>query len=263
MYEVRKRSLKDFIFPPACSVCNVDIEHSSTPFCTDCLPGPASLLADDYCCPRCQELTTSDSFCPVCSLHPLPFFRTRSMWNYDAKVEKVVLSLKYGGKFSLIPWLASQAASCIEQNGHGPWDLIIPVPSKRQSSVERGYNPVALFSRRLGKYLSVPVIANALTLSSASPSRAKLSIEERASSPAPLIRSRPSLVKTLDKSANKRILLVDDVLTTGVTATAAAKAISNFHTLDLFTIARSSRFRKNRLATKQSTVLNKEFDCAL
>jgi predicted amidophosphoribosyltransferase len=172
------------------------------------------------------------------------------MWEYNFQVEQLISAINYKGKFSLIPWVAKLSTQFLESRERftNSWDLILPVPSKTANSEDRGYNPVALFVRKLGKHLSIPTATTALIISDSSPNRARLSIAERSLSPSPVISLNKRFKQPEELLKNKKVLLVDDVLTTGATASAAASVLSVCSRVDLFTIARSSRFTANRLS---------------
>lgn len=245
-----RSSLKDFVFPPSCQVCDTQIFSSSPALCSNCQPENICVETSSTCCSACNEPQLEQAICQICNLYPLPFGTVLSMWEYNFQVEQLISAIKYKGKFSLISWVAKLSAQFLESREKftSSWDIILPVPSKTANSQDRGYNPVALFVRKLGKHLSIPTATTALIISDSSPNRARLSIAERSQSPSPVISLNKRFKRLEELLKNKKVLLVDDVLTTGATASAAASVLPVCSRVDLFTIARSSRFTANRLS---------------
>jgi ComF family protein len=99
-------------------------------------------------------------------------------------------------------------------------DVVVPVPLHRERERERGYNQAALISRPLSKKLGLPHKAVLLMRTRARPDKRILSLEERWESVRGAFATRPG-----SQVDNLRVLLVDDVLTTGATLDACARAL--------------------------------------
>ena len=98
--------------------------------------------------------------------------------------------------------------------------LLVPVPLYPDRERERGFNQAALLAERLGRLWGVAVAANALERTAATPAQTGLSGEERRRN----VRGAFAVPRPA-RVAGRRVLLVDDVLTTGATADACARAL--------------------------------------
>jgi ComF family protein len=113
--------------------------------------------------------------------------------------------------------LAEAGAGYPSARGAG---LVVPVPLYPDRERERGFNQAALLAERLGRLWGVAVAAHALERTVATPAQTGLSAEERRRNVRGVFAApRPARV------AGQRVLLVDDVLTTGATADACARAL--------------------------------------
>ena len=99
-------------------------------------------------------------------------------------------------------------------------DVVVPVPLHRQRERERGYNQAALISKPLAKRLRLPHKALLLIRTKARPDKRILTLEERWESVRGAFATRPG-----SQVDNLRVLLIDDVLTTGATLDACARAL--------------------------------------
>jgi len=118
-------------------------------------------------------------------------------------------------------WFAERLAELVNTGG-GPLavDVVVPVPLHRERQKERGYNQAALLSRPLAKKLRLPHKAVLLMRTRARPDKQVLSLEERWESVRGAFATRPG-----SQVDNLRVLLVDDVLTSGATLDACARAL--------------------------------------
>lgn len=116
-----------------------------------------------------------------------------------------------------------------------PADVIVPVPLHARRLRERGYNQAALLARELGKGMGLPVLENALVRVRDTSSQVDLSAQKRKEN------MRGAFHCPDDRSAGKRVLLVDDVYTTGATLEACSLALRQrgVHTVWALTLART------------------------
>ena len=114
----------------------------------------------------------------------------------------------------------------------------MPVPLHRQRERERGYNQAALISKPLSKRLRLPHKAVLLMRTRPRPDKQVLSLEERWESVRGAFATRPG-----SQVDNLRVLLIDDVLTTGATLDACARALRNARakSVSALTVARAVR----------------------
>ena len=134
---------------------------------------------------------------------------------------KVILLLKFERIPPLGAWFAERLAEMVgEEREVLAADVVVPVPLHRQREKERGYNQAALISKPLAKRLQLPHKAVLLMRTRPRPEKHILSLEERWESVRGAFATRPG-----SQVDNQRVLLVDDVLTTGATLDACSRAL--------------------------------------
>jgi competence protein ComFC len=149
------------------------------------------------------------------------FDRARSFAVYEGALVDAILLLKFEQIAPLGAWFAERLAEVVRREGSAmEADVVVPVPLHRQRERERGYNQAALLSRHLAKRLHLPHKAVLLMRTRARPDKRILSLEERWESVRGAFATRPG-----SQVDNLRVLLVDDVLTTGATLDACARAL--------------------------------------
>jgi len=135
----------------------------------------------------------------------------------------MVLALKYQGRISLAPFLAeNMGTELLRRPEHLPADLIVPVPLHPVRLRERTFNQAELLARALSKKLAVPCESDLLIRCRSTRPQAELNRQERTRNVRGAFDLRgEARVKGL------RILLVDDVFTTGSTAEACARLLKS------------------------------------
>ena len=159
--------------------------------------------------------------CPECQHKTFAFDRARSFAVYQDAVVRAILLLKFEQIEPLAEWFAARLAEEAQAEGEAMGaDVVVPVPLHRQREKERGYNQAALLSKPLAKRLRLPHKAVLLVRTRARPEQQILTLRERWESVRGAFATRPG-----SQVDNKRVLLVDDVLTTGATLDACARAL--------------------------------------
>jgi competence protein ComFC len=196
----------DLLLPPACIQCGKEGER----WCLEC---QASIeRVGQRVCRKCGKRLQKGRQCKECALHPPRYTALRSYGIYRDPLRKAILRAKYHRDLALGEILTGLMVQLVNEQG---WeiDLIIPVPISPSKLGERGYNQVDLFARPLAWRLGLPYINQALTRAHEDTSQVKLTAADR--------RLNVAHAFQLDRSDpihGKRILLVDDVATTGSTA---------------------------------------------
>jgi ComF family protein len=147
--------------------------------------------------------------------------------------------LKFDQIQPLGDWFAGRLAELARCEGLAmAADVVVPVPLHRDREKERGYNQAAVISKPLAKILGLPHKAALLMRTRPRPDKQVLSLEERWASVRGAFATRPG--SQVDKL---RVLLVDDVLTTGATLDACTRALldSGAKSVVALTVARASR----------------------
>ena len=211
---------RDLVFPPHCPGCGGSLEPGAD---GDLCPGCRRDLpqAGEPLCPGCGVAAAAGagSFCPAC----------RGRYAFDAVVfaapyagtaKELVHRLKYRADFPAGRLLARLLADRIAAELPGGVDLLAPAPLHRRRLGSRGFNQAALLARSVARGLGLPVDVACLARSRATRVLAGLHPEERARELRGAI-----AVRRPERVAGRRILVVDDVLTTGVTAEGCCRAL--------------------------------------
>jgi len=255
------RSLRDGLlslaYPSQCRLCANTIESwDDGPTCAECWADPATtvLLWDKPICEKCglplsplpppsnhlpdisaESNSIQQRTCGTCM--ELPLDRIRSVGLYRGTLEANVLFLKSKPHicrrlFDLMKSTCAQSAS--ELSG----DLIVPVPLHPSRRRERGFNQAAIIARSLSKIMNLPIAENVLKrIKPTERHRAGMDAFDRSKSIAGAFDiSKPNNIE------GRRILLVDDLCTTGSTLGEAAQILreSGAAKVSAFTLARAA-----------------------
>ena len=184
-----------FIAPPVCDACGAPFDYDR---------GPGVLCAD-------------------CLARRPAFDRARAACLYDEHARDLILKLKHADRTDLAGlfagWLARGAADLLPDV-----DAVAPVPLHPWRLLRRRYNQAAEIARPLARRIGAAYLPDALTRRRATPTQAGKAGEARRRNVEGAFAVAPSWRKRL---AGRRVLLVDDVLTTGATAEACAMALKD------------------------------------
>lgn len=207
-----KTGLLDLLFPPRCVGCR----QMGSYLCTRC---QAELeLLEPPLCPHCGRSNASGGLCPHCQRDPLQIDGVRSVAYLDGVLRQAIHCLKYNNLQELAIPLGRFMGEYWVRN-HIPAEVIVPVPLHISRLRERGYNQAALLARELGKSIGLPVSENSLVRVRATRPQVDLNAQEREENVRNAFRCANTELK------HKRVLLVDDVYTTGATLEACSVAL--------------------------------------
>jgi ComF family protein len=200
----------DLFYPPRCALC----ERFGALLCTGCLDSMPR--ADGLRCSVCWLPLRGDGACYQCQEGPRAFTALRSAFRYEGKARELVHGFKFRDLSSLSEVMAAEMSPLVDRQT----DVIVPVPLSGSRQRERGYNQSRLLARALSTSLQLP-LADALkrTRSSRPQTRSFSREERRQNVEGAFSVRRPGIVTGL------RVLLVDDVATTGATLDACARAL--------------------------------------
>ena len=182
--------------------------------------------------------------CPNCQPPIYAFARARSLAIYEDELVSAILLLKYERLAPLGAWFAARLAELVQKQGAGmEADLVVPVPLHKVRQKQRGYNQAELIAKPLARTLGLPYRPVLLLRTKSRPGTHVLSAQQRWESVRGAFATRPG--SQVDK---QRVLLVDDVLTTGATLDACARALldSGAKSVLGLTVARAARSPRSR-----------------
>ena len=214
---------------PLCEECLSSFERVPSVVCEVCgrpLPGLTGGPEQALLCAACQEGTYAPD-------------RARSFAFYKEAVVRAILLLKFEQIEPLGAWFGERLAEVVNVEGAKlAADVAVPVPLHRQRERERGYNQATLVSKPLAKKLRLPLKAVRLMRTRPRPDKQVLSLEERRESVRGAFATRPG-----SQVDSQRVLLIDDVLTTGATLDACARALrhAGAKSASALTVARAVR----------------------
>jgi ComF family protein len=214
------------LLPGSCLLCAADSAAGLLcPACAADLPElPAAL------CPQCGDETTLGERCGACLKDPPAFARTLALFRYEFPVDRLVQALKYGHQLPLATWFGARLGKMLVAADH---DLVLPLPLHLTRLRTRGFNQSLEMARPIARALGVAIDPILLSRTRATPPQADLPLKERA-------RNVRGAFACAGDLTGKRVLLVDDVMTTGATLREAAR-ILKIHGAGTITVAVAAR----------------------
>lgn len=234
-------ALVNLLFPASsgCQLCG-RAKGDKEIICPNC----RGWLADWAQQPHCRVCGSSlgsggkqSPLCPACRRQPPPFEQARAVGPYEGGLRQAIHLFKYKGRKSLAPLLASLMVEIIqEQTSFNQCEAILPVPLSRQRQWERGYNQAELLAKEVARGLKLPLLKEVLIKSKETPPQTGLHREERKQN----LKDAFEVKAPTSDILGKNILLVDDVFTTGSTASAVAETLKGAGAGKIFVITLAS-----------------------
>jgi ComF family protein len=214
------RPILDFALPPRCPGCGVVTEAPHN-FCLDCWP--KLVFLGPPCCARCalpfDYGEEAEVECARCLAEPPAYDRLRAAVAYGEIARKVALKLKYGGRPGVAETMARLMARHLEAP---PGTILAPVPLHRWRIWRRGYNQSALIAAALARSRGLETRLDLLERVKATPPLKGMSPRERKLAVRGAFRVA---ARQRDMLRGRRVVLVDDVYTSGATANACARIL--------------------------------------
>ena len=212
-----------------CLLCGISCEQNC--LCTDCIKTLPKLYNS---CPRCASPLSQSLICGSCLHHPPEQDTSFSLFEYKAPIDRLIADFKYHDKLFLSQFLAKKMAKGLKSRPLP--QLLIPIPLHPRRLRQRGYNQSLELTKILSKQLSIPFCSKSLIRIKDSQPQTSLPYKQRA-------KNIQRAFKVVNTMLPTHIALIDDVLTTGHTANAAAKALhqAGVITIEVWTIARTIR----------------------
>jgi ComF family protein len=233
--------LLNLIYPEVCFICSAPVaRHQDCGICSSCWDKALALQIKPPRCSSCglpfQNFEDApDHLCGNCILQMPSYSGARSFGYYTAELSRTVQELKFHGRRNLAGLLAPlMTAAFYESWGREDFDLIVPVPLHPRRRRERGYNQSELLARSLARQIAIPFLRALVRVRATLPQVGLTDTERRENVRKAFRCAYPQRV------SGKRILLIDDVMTTGATVASAAQTLLECSALrvSVLTIAR-------------------------
>lgn len=238
-------ALTSVVFPAGCLLCDALLTHGRRiPLCETCLAS-FQRITPPICCICGQSFQVAaepgegEPVCLDCMEGKFRFQLARSFGVYEGALARAIVLLKYERIEPLGSFFARRLSELVRSDPSLlSADTVVPVPLHRQKHRDRGYNQVDLFARPLARRLHKPYRPILLMRSRPRPEKRLLSQEERWEA----VRGA-FVMRRGGRVDNLRILLLDDVMTTGATLDACARTLreAGASSVLALTIARAAR----------------------
>ena len=236
----------DTILPPRCVVTGEMVDRQG-------MIAPSAWTEMDFInAPMCDKCGVPFGFevdgvegedgthCLQCLDYPPPFDSARASLKYNDQSRDMILGFKHADQThaarAFVPWLKNAGAEMLEEA-----DVLIPVPLHRWRLLKRRYNQSAIIAHYLAKDMNIPVLHEGLIRTRATPTQGHLNFEQRRKN---VKRAFVVNERYLSDIKGKKVVLIDDVYTTGATVKECTKALkrAGVKEVHILTLARVARY---------------------
>lgn len=229
------------VFPDDCRICSAPLrEISRVPVCSACLQRPQPLTAEFFCSSCRAPFVNSfpldeNGQCALCRLGANDFDAAYSYGFYEGNLRTLIHLFKFEKVHTLAPPLGRLLAQVLPRAER--FDAIVPMPLHWRRRWQRGFNQSDLLAREIARRWGVPVRRAVKRVKASTPQSGLTKAQRRANVRGVFALRRRASLK------GQRVLLVDDVFTTGATASACAKVLKRAGAarVTLLTVARTDR----------------------
>ena len=215
----RPERIADAVYPRRCALCDAPLLPRERMVCRKCRKN-IPFLEQPLCLSCGRPIRDSgEEYCESCRGTRHFYIRGFAPFSYDGAVRDSILRMKYSHRAEYAAFYA-QSSAVFGRGYLDEWcpEAIVPIPVHRDRLIRRGYNQAALFARELSKRTGIPCVEALARVHSTKPMK-ELDPEERHRNLIRAFRADPSI------RMPSRILIADDIYTTGATVDAAAAVL--------------------------------------
>ena len=224
--------------PPRCYLCGQLVAYKSG-LCPDCFMKISYISADASCplCGRPYEVTTK-AVCTQCLVHKPKYTSARAIMVYDDNSKRLILPFKHADRTDMAPFLGQQLLT-FGQTQIDKCDVIIPVPLHKSRLRQRKYNQALLLARYIAKKTHKTLLPDTLVRVRPTRSQGHDSATQRKKN----VQKAFAVRKGSDLKGH-RILLIDDVRTTGATLDACSVALRKAGAKEIHVLVLAGRYHR-------------------
>ena len=224
-------ALLDLFFPQVtCMVCGSG-EKVRCGVCAKCREEMERYPLQDVCT-ICGKPSDGREICLSCRADEPAYTAARAVYIYHGATRKLVQKMKFRGEYELPVRLFSESMAEALYDLGWSVDCMLEVPSTARTIRKRGYNQAEKLVRRLHALMGIPAVKDALRKKRGTRSQVGLGAQERREN----LRGRILPGRGMRKIKGKRVLLIDDIYTTGSTAEECAKVLRQHGAAEVYVL---------------------------
>lgn len=224
----------DFLFPRVCPLCGTIVTKEEGLICRNCVPKAEQLFLCEPLCKKCGKQLESEiqEYCFDCTAHPKLFRQGVSLFAYRDEAKESMMGFKYHNKQEFADYYSEQLMCRYgERLRQAGAQAIVPVPLHAKKLRDRGYNQAEVLARRLAVALEAPVYPKGLVRTENTAPQKSLQSRQRERNLYHVFQ-----VGDLPKGIT-RVILVDDIYTTGATMNACSAALQKAGVRQIFCVS--------------------------
>jgi ComF family protein len=219
------KTVMDILYPRRCAICGEIVSLRGELACPGCKT-KLNIIKEPRC-KKCSKPIESDEkeYCHDCEKKHFHYVKGYSLWVYDANMKKSISDFKFRGRKEYGEFYIRELINHYKNEilNIKP-DALIPIPIHRSKKIQRGYNQAEIIAKGIGKELGIPVIDNLLIRDKKTLPQKQLNDKERLKNLEKAF-SFSNEVGETNRNILRRVLLVDDIYTTGSTIEACTNIL--------------------------------------
>ncbi|WP_099469157.1 ComF family protein [Konateibacter massiliensis] len=221
----------NILYPHTCPICGRIPKVDRAEVCPECKKKIKYI--EEPSCKKCgkQLLAEEQEYCYDCSKREHIYTRGLALWVYGDEIRKSIYNFKYNNKREYARVYANEIVLRHRRKIES-WnaDALIPIPIHQSKMRSRGFNQAEDLCRELSKQLGVPVLSDCIK-------REKKTLPQKGLNDKQRIKNLKKAFKTMNNDVElKRVILVDDIYTTGATINSVAELLENMGVYEIYFI---------------------------